>query len=83
MAVLEAARAERFYAEGAELLDWLAPPGRRMFGLLMATVPRSAPTRSLCARRMSSAGAFRTGRLKKLRLLARWSLLPPRKGDLQ
>ena len=34
---MEVARAERFYAEGAELLDWLAPPGRRMFGLLMAT----------------------------------------------
>ncbi len=78
---MEVARAEQFYAEGAELLDWLAPPGQRMFGLLMATY------RALLdeiARRPADVfrRRIRTGRLKKLRLLARWSLLPPRKGDL-
>ena len=34
---LEVARAEQFYAEGAELMDWLEPAGRRIFGLMMAT----------------------------------------------
>ena len=34
---LEVARAEQFYADGAELLDWLEPSGRRIFGLMMAT----------------------------------------------
>ena len=34
---IEVARAEQFYAEGAELIDWLEPSGRRIFGLMMAT----------------------------------------------
>ncbi len=79
---MEAARAERFYAEGAELLEWLAPPGQRMFGLLMATY--RGLLRQISRRpAMVFRRRIRLGRLKKLQLLARWSLLPPRKGDLQ
>jgi len=78
---MEIARAERFYADGAELLESLAPPGRRMFGLLMATYHALLHE---IARRPASVfrRRIRLSRLKKLQLLARWSLWPPRKGDL-
>jgi 15-cis-phytoene synthase len=78
----EIARAEQFYADGAELIDWLEPSGRRIFGLMMATY------RSLL-RRIAQCPAdvfhrhIRLSRLKKLRLAARWSLLPPRKAALR
>ena len=34
---MQIARAEQFYREAAELLEWLEPPGRRIFGLMTAT----------------------------------------------
>ncbi|MEN6450027.1 MAG: phytoene/squalene synthase family protein [Thermoguttaceae bacterium] len=77
---MEIARARRLYAEGAELLDWLAPTGRRIFGLLMATY------RSLLDKIAGDPTAVlhrrvAVGRLKRLGLLARWSLWPPRRND--
>jgi 15-cis-phytoene synthase len=80
--VLEIARAEQFYAEGAELIDWLDTPGRRIFGLMMSTY------RSLLrqiARRPTDVFCrhVRLSGLKKLRLAARWSLMPPRKDALR
>jgi 15-cis-phytoene synthase len=78
---LEVARAEQFYTEGAELIDWLEPPGRRIFGLMMATY--RALLRKIA--RLPAAVFHRHVRLsgaKKLQLVARWSLLPPRKAAL-
>jgi len=79
---VEVARAEQFYDEGAELIDWLDPSGRRIFGLMMATY------RSLLreiARRPADVFRrhVRVSGLTKLRLLARWSLLPPRRESLR
>jgi 15-cis-phytoene synthase len=78
---LEFARAEQFYTEGKELMDWLDPVGRPIFGLMMATY-RSLlrelarhPEDVLC-RQMRLSG------FKKLRLVARWSLLRPRKDAI-
>lgn len=76
---LEVARAEQFYSEGAELMEWLAPPGRRIFGLMMATygaLLRKIARRpaALFQRRLRLAAPVR------LLLVARWSLLPPGKA---
>jgi phytoene synthase len=79
---LEVARAERFYVEGAELMDLLEPPGRRIFGLMMATY------RELLRKIANECGAVLRRRVglsgpKKLQLAARWLLLPPRKAALR
>ena len=79
---LEIARAEQFYAEGAELLDWLEPPGRRIFGLMMATY--RAVLHEIA--RFPAVVFSRHVRLsgpKQIRLVARWCLLPPRKAALR
>lgn len=78
----QAARAERFYAEGTELIDWLEPSGQRIFGLMMATY------RSLLRKiARHPADVFhrrvRLGRVQKARLALRWALLPPRKDSLR
>jgi 15-cis-phytoene synthase len=77
---VEIARAEQFYRGGAELGRWLEPDGRRIFGLMMATyrallqkIARD-PAVVLCHQ-------VRLGRVRKLQLLARWSLFPPRFAD--
>ena len=78
---LEVARAEQFYSEGAELIDWLEPPGRRILGLMMATY-------RACLRKIARRPAavfqrhVRLTAAKKLQLIARWSLLPPRKAAM-
>jgi 15-cis-phytoene synthase len=79
---LEIGRAEGLYAEAAELLEWLDPPGRRLFGLMTATY------RSLLrkiARRPADVflGRVRPGRWQKLGLVVRWAVLPPRKAALR
>jgi 15-cis-phytoene synthase len=78
----EIARAEQFYAEGAELMDWLDTSGQRIFGLMMTTY--RALLQQIAAR---PADVFcrhiRPSRLKKLRLAARWTLLPPTKEALR
>ena len=73
----QVARAERYYAGGAELIEWLDPSGRRIFGLMMATY--HALLRKI-ARRPAEVfrRRVRLGRLKKMQLAARWSLLPVR-----
>jgi phytoene synthase len=75
---LEVERAEQFYGQGAELMDWLDSSGQRIFGLMMATY-RSL-LRKIAAR---PAAVFqrpvRLSRLQKLCLATRWSILPPRK----
>jgi 15-cis-phytoene synthase len=77
---IEIARAEQFYRGGAELSRWLEPDGRRIFGLMMATY------RSLLRKIARHPEAVfrrqvRLSRLKKLQLIARWSLFPPRPGE--
>jgi phytoene synthase len=79
---LEVARAERFYDDGRELMDWLDPAGRRIFGLMMATY------RSLLRKIQRHPadvfrGPVRLSSFEKVRLVARWWLLPPRKADLR
>ena len=79
---LEVSRAESFYREAAELLDWLEPPGRRVFGLMMATY--RTLLRTIAGRPAAVFGRrIRLSPVKRLQLLARWSLLPPRKGSLR
>ena len=78
----QVARAEKSYAVGAELIEWLDPSGRRIFGLMTATY--HALLRKI-ARRPAEVfhGRVRLSRLKKMQLAARWSLLPIRKRSLQ
>jgi phytoene synthase len=79
---LEIARAEAFYRDGMELMEWLERDGRRIFGFIMATyyelLQRIAhrPGQVLCQR-------IHLGWLKRLQLAARWALLPPRKLDVR
>jgi phytoene synthase len=70
-------RAERFYRQGAELIEWLQSEGRRTFGMMMATYravlekikrrPADVLRRRICLSRAT-----------KLRIAARWIILPPR-----
>jgi phytoene synthase len=75
---LEVDRAEQFYRKGAELMEWLEPDGRRIFGLMTATY--HALLRKIARR---PAAVFRRHvRLsgpKRLQLALRWALLPPRR----
>ena len=69
---LEIGRAEQFYRDGAALLDWLAPPGQRLFGMMTATY--RALLRKI-ARRPEEVfrRRIRLGRTKKLQIAARWA----------
>lgn len=77
----EIGRAEWFYREGAELMHWLEPDGRRIFGMMMSTYRallkkiKRRPARVL-ARRV----ALR--RTRKLQIVACWTVLPPRVAAL-
>ena len=64
------------------LLDWLASPGQRLFGMMMATY--RALLRKI-ARRPEEVlrRRIRLGGAKKLQIAARWSLLPPRVSALR
>jgi len=79
---LEDLRAERFYREGAELMRWLEPSARRIFGMMISTYRavlgkiERHPAKVL-------TGRVRLGRLKKLQLAVRWALLPPRAAVLR
>ena len=69
-------RAERFYREGAELIEWLERAPRRTFGMMMAIYRallekiKRRPADVLHRR-------IRLSRPEKLRIAARWTLLPP------
>jgi phytoene synthase len=78
---LQTDRAEEFYRLGAELFPFLEPEGRRIFGLLLDVYHRllgriqRRPADVLVRRvRLSS--------WQKLRVAARWILLPPRRTAL-
>lgn len=78
---LQIGRAERFYREGAELMRWLKPAGRRTFGMMMATY------RSLLEKiKRRPADVLRCrvclSRPEKLQIALRWTLLPPRAAAL-
>lgn len=79
---MEVVRAEQFYANSTELMDWLEPPGRRIFGLMTATYRRLLRK---IARRPDDVlhRRVRLSSFEKTRLIARWSLLPPRKAGLR
>jgi phytoene synthase len=78
---LQVERAERYYREGAALLDVLARDGQRIFGMTMAVY--WALLRKIQRRPADVfAGRIRLGRAKKLQLAARWTLLPPRLAAL-
>jgi phytoene synthase len=72
---MEVERAEQFYNEAAQLFRSLHKDGRRIFGLMMATYHAL-----LEAIRRHPADVFtrriRVSRLRKLWLVARWTLLP-------
>lgn len=78
---METSRAERLYDQGAALWQWLEPDGRRIFGFMFSTY--RALLRKI-ARHPASVlhQQVRLTRAKKLAILARWSLLPPRKAAL-
>jgi 15-cis-phytoene synthase len=79
---LELARAESFYREAAELYDWLDVPGRRIFGLMMGTY--RAVLRTIARRpEVVFRRRIRLTSLERVRLFARWWLLPPRKESLR
>lgn len=82
LVAIEVRRAEDFYRQGAELLPWLTRDGQRVFGMMMATY------RALLIkikRRPSDIfmGRIHLTRRKKLRIAARWILLPPREAALR
>jgi len=77
----EVDRAEQFYREGAELFEWLAPDGRRVFGMMMATYG-ALLQKIKHRRRVVLTRQIRLSRGKKLQIAARWALLPPRPSAL-
>jgi phytoene synthase len=74
-------RARGLYREGAELFDWLEPPGRRIFGMMVATYYRLLETIARQPRRVLE-GRVRLSPLERLRIAARWMLLPARRAAL-
>jgi len=78
---LEIDRARAFYRQGATLFDYLERPGQRILGMMMGVYYR------LLGRieRDPAAvfrGRVRVGRVERLRLAARWLLLPPARRSL-
>jgi phytoene synthase len=76
---MEIERTKQHYRAANELMDWLLPDGRRIFGMMMSTY-RALLTRiehrpADVMRRHICLGTF-----AKLKMLARWTLFPPRVG---
>ncbi|MGQ9576566.1 MAG: phytoene/squalene synthase family protein [Thermoguttaceae bacterium] len=74
-------RARQFYRMGAELFDWLGPDGRRAIGM-MVSIYGGLLERIAVRPREVLARRVRLGRWQRLRILARWRLLPPRRSSL-
>ena len=74
-------RARRFYHEGAELFDRLEPDGRRIFGM-MITVYHRLLERIGHRPRDVFGGRVALSRWQKLRIAARWALLPTGRSAL-
>jgi phytoene synthase len=74
-------RARRFYHEGAELFDRLEPDGRRIFGMMITVYHRFLER---IGRRPRDVFRGRVGlsRWQKLRIAARWALLPAGRSAL-
>lgn len=78
---LEIGRAERLYREGAELFNYLRRDGRRVFGMMTSIYYALL----IAVRQRGPAvlrGRVRLTRWTKLRIAARWLLLPPRRSVL-
>jgi phytoene synthase len=77
----EIERAERLYHAGSELLDWLEPDGRRIFGMMTAVYHGLLEK---IARRPANVFSrrIRLGRLRLAMIAARWMLLPARRSSL-
>ena len=78
---LQAARIRCLFHEGADLLDSLSPQGQRVFGL-MTSVYAALADEVFARRREVFARRIRIGWSRKLRLVLRWTLLPPRRTSL-
>jgi len=76
---LEIERAEQHYRAANELMDWLEPDGRRIFGMMMSTyralLSRIEHRPADVMRRHIRLGAF-----ARFKILARWTLFAPRVG---
>ncbi len=81
LVLMEGGRARTLYHEGADLLDRLAPDGRRIFGMMLSLYHRLLE-KALRRRRDLLARRIRLGRWQKLCTAARWVLLPPRRSAL-
>ncbi len=78
---LQVGRARQLYHEGSELIRWLVPESRRIFGMMVATYYRllveiQRHPKIVLAHRVALSP------LTKLRIAARWFFLPPRRSDL-
>ncbi len=74
---LEIARAEAFYRDSLELMEWLEPDGRRIFGFVMSTYHELL---GCIARRPDRVlyGRVHLGWPKRLQLATRWAVWPLR-----
>ena len=70
---LEIERAKQCYREGADLMQWLEPDGRRIFGLMMSTY-RALLTRIEHRPADVMRRHIRLGTFARLKILARWTL---------
>ncbi len=78
---LEIARAEEFFRRGATVLEFLARDGRRICGMTLAVYRELL--RKIAARpAVVFQRRVQLGAAKKLMLLLRWALLPPRPAAL-
>lgn len=78
---LQIDRARALYREGVGLFDWLDPPGRRIFGMMVATYHGLLSAIARQPRRVLE-GRVRLSLLQRLRIAARWTLLPARRPVL-
>jgi phytoene synthase len=78
--LFEGSRARSLYHEGADLIDRLAPDGRRMFGMMMSLYHRLLDE-VVCRRRELFVRRIRLGAWTKLCIAARWALAPPRRSS--
>jgi 15-cis-phytoene synthase len=73
--IMEIERAEQFYRDGARLMDFLEPDGRRIFGLILSTYHELLKTIERHPQQ-TLRQRVRLGTLKRLQLAARWTLFP-------
>lgn len=74
-------RARRLYREGTGLFEWLEPDGRRVFGMMTAIYYRLLEQIARSPKEVFTRRVH-LGPLRKLGIVARWLLLPPRRSAL-